>query len=125
MFHYLLEHRAEIRRQVKDIPQGVETLTESDRPEVASIIQEHVSSMEKRVKEGRPIHLRDPLFAELFRHASKIQFTYQPTDKGMQVRETSNDPYVAKLIQAHAQVVSAFLKNGFEEVHRNHAIPKR
>jgi hypothetical protein len=125
LFHELLTHRADIRRDVKKIDQGVETLTESDKPEVAAAIQKHVASMEKRVQDKKPIHLRDPLFAEVFRHADKIKFVYEKTEKGMRVTETSDDAYVAKLIQAHADVVSLFLKNGFAEVHRNHDLPAK
>lgn len=91
---------------------------------IAALIQKHVASMEKRVKDRRPIHLRDPLFAEIFEHAEKIQFVYEKTDKGMRVTETSADARVVQLIQAHAEVVSLFLKNGFDEVHRNHSIPQ-
>ena len=124
LFHDLLEHRADIRRDVKKTDHGVETLTESDKPEVAAAIQKHVASMEKRVKDKQPIHLRDPLFAEVFRHTDKIKFVYEKTEKGMRVTETSDDPYVVKLIQAHADVVSLFIKNGFDEVRRNHDLPK-
>ncbi len=125
LFHELLQHRADIRRDVKKTDQGVETLTESDKPEVAAAIQKHVASMEKRVKEKQPIHLRDPLFAEVFRHTDKIKFVYEKTEKGMLVKETSDDAYVVKLIQAHADVVSLFLKNGFDEVHKNHELPAK
>jgi len=125
LFHDLLEHRADIRREVKKTDHGVETLTESDKPEVAAVIQKHVASMEKRVKDKKPIHLRDPLFAEVFRHADQIKFVYETTEKGMRVTETSDDPYVARLIQAHAEVVSLFVKNGFEEVQRNHDLPPK
>lgn len=121
----LLTHRADIRRDVRKTPNGVETLTESDKPEVAAAIQKHVASMEARVKNKNPIHARDPLFAELFRHADKIKFVYKPTAKGMHVIEASDDPYVARLIQAHADVVSLFLKNGFDEVKRNHDLPAK
>lgn len=125
LFHELLENRAAIQRDVKKIEKGVETLTESEQPKVAAAIQKHVASMEKRVKDKQPIHLRDPLFAEVFRHTDKIKFVYEKTDKGMRVTETSEDAYVAKLIQAHADVVSLFLKNGFEEVRRNHEVPAK
>ncbi len=53
VFHYLLEHHQSIRREVKNLPDGVETLTESDSPEVAAKIQEHVAAMHARVKTGR------------------------------------------------------------------------
>jgi hypothetical protein len=121
----LLTHRADIRRDVQKTPNGVETLTESDKPDVAAAIQKHVASMEARVKNRIPIHARDPLFAELFRHADKIKFVYKPTAKGMHIIEASDDPYVVRLIQAHADVVSLFLKNGFDEVRRNHDVPAK
>jgi hypothetical protein len=123
VFHYLLQNHQEIRRDVKNTAKGVETLTESDKPEIAAKIQEHVAAMAKRVEEGRPIHMRDPLFAEIFKHADKIHLKYEETDKGVRVAETSDDPYVAKLIQAHGGVVSLFVKNGFAEAMQNHAVP--
>jgi hypothetical protein len=43
----------------------------------------------------------------------------------MWVKETSDDPYVVKLIQAHAEVVSLFIKNGFDEARRNHEVPAK
>ena len=125
LFHELLRHRGDIRREVKKSDNGIQTLTESDKPEVAAWIKEHVASMEMRVKNKNPIHLRDPLFAEVFRHADKIKFAGEETEKGVRVTESSDDPYVVKLIQAHADVVSLILKNGFDEVHRNHAVPAR
>lgn len=125
LFHELLRHRADIRREVKRTANGVETLTESNNPQVAAAIQEHVASMEKRVKDNKPIHRRDPLFAEVLRHADRIKFAYEKTTRGMRVTETTDDPYVVKLIQAHAEVVSLFVKHGFEEVHRNHDLPSK
>jgi hypothetical protein len=53
VFHFLLDHHAEIRRSVKRLDNGVETLTESDNKEVATKIQEHVASMHQRIKDGR------------------------------------------------------------------------
>jgi hypothetical protein len=122
-FMFLLGHRGDIRRTVKEIPGGVETLTESDVPEVASRIREHVAAMYRRLKERRPIHARDPLFAELFRRADKITLKTEKTPKGLRVTETSTDPYVTKLIRRHAQVVSAFLENGHPEMMKDHAVP--
>ena len=125
LFHYLLAHREDVRRQVKKLSDGVETLTESDVPEVAGKIQEHVASMYKRLKEGRPIHMmmRDPLFAEIFRNAAKIKMVVEKTPKGVRVKETSDDPQVVALIQAHAEVVNGFIANGHAEMHRNHPVP--
>jgi len=72
VFHFLLQNHDQIRRNVKNTKTGVETLTESDKPEIAAKLQEHVAAMAKRVEEQRPIHMRDPLFAELFRHTARF-----------------------------------------------------
>ncbi|MCA9061097.1 MAG: DsrE family protein, partial [Planctomycetaceae bacterium] len=125
VFFYLLDHRDEIRREITNLENGIDTLTESDNKEVVAKIQEHVAGMYQRVENVNPIHMRDPLFRELFANAEKIQMEYKETDKGVQVRETSDDPYVARLLQEHAKVVSLFMKHGFDELHRNHPLPPR
>ncbi len=125
VFHFLLANRADIKRTVKGTKTGVETVTESDKPEVAKKIQEHVAAMHERVKSGKGIHLRDPLFAEIFKHHDKIAMTVEKTDKGVKVTETSDDPYVAKLIQAHARVVTKFIENGHDEAMKNHPLPEK
>ena len=121
--HYLLDNRSMIRRSVENLPTGVETLTESDDPQVAAGIKKHVGSMYERMKQARPIHQRDPLFRELFNQADKIHMDLEETDNGVRVRETSEDPQVAKLVQEHARVLNLFLANGRAEVHKNHALP--
>lgn len=124
-FQYLLAHRAEIRRTVTPRPDGVTTVTESDSPEVADGIVTHVRAMAARMKDGRPIHARDPLFAALFEHAGAITIDVEPTGHGARVTETSNDPWVVSLIQAHVDVVTRFLENGHDEMRRDHAVPPR
>lgn len=125
VFHQLFDHRSDITRQVLVRKDGVETTTESARPEVTRLLQAHVASMLARVKEGRPIHRRDPLFAELFRYADRIETSHEATAGGVRVVETSKDPYVVKLLQAHAEVVSAFIANGRAEMMKNHPVPPR
>lgn len=123
VFQFLLANHEKIRRSVKVRPDGVETLTESDDPEIAAKIKEHVQWMEYRVEETQPIRMRDPLFAEIFRHTDKIKMSREETGKGVRVIETSEDPYVAKLIKAHAEAVSGFVKRGFAEAMKNHPVP--
>lgn len=124
-FHAMLDRRSEIRRTVTTRPDGVDTLTESDNPEVVRLIQTHVNAMYARVEEGRPIHVRDPLFRAVFDNADKIVMRQELTPKGVRVIETSADPWVAKLIQAHAEVVNLFVKNGRAEMMKNHDVPPR
>jgi hypothetical protein len=125
IFHYLLSNRMHIKRTVKNLDDGVETVTESNKAEVAMKIQEHAEAMHKRVKDGKGIHLRDPLFVEVFKHYDKVSMKVEKIDKGVKVKETSSDPYVAKLIQAHAAVVTKFIEMGHEEVRRNHPVPAK
>jgi hypothetical protein len=125
LIHDLLDNGSKITRTVTIRADGVETLTESDDPAIAKSIQAHVASMYGRVTEGRPIHMRDPLFRAIFEHASQISFTHALTPRGIRVTETSTDPYVVKLIQAHAEVLNAFIKNGRTEAMKNHDVPPR
>ncbi|MCC9601083.1 hypothetical protein LOC67_11045 [Stieleria sp. JC731] len=124
-FFFLIEHRDSIRRTVNDLPNGVETLTESDDDEVASMIQSHVEAMYVRMENANPIRMRDPLFREVFMNAKKIKMEVEHTDHGVRVTETSDDPYAVKLIQAHSKVVSLWIKNGYSELPKNHAAPAK
>ena len=123
-FHFLLEHHEQIRRKVTRLNDGVETLTTSENHAIVERLQEHVTAMYKRIEEGRPIRLRDPLFAEVFRHRKKIKMRIDVLDDGIRVTETSQDPYVVKLIQEHADVVSKFVELGFLEARKNHHVPE-
>jgi intracellular sulfur oxidation DsrE/DsrF family protein len=123
VFEFLLQNHEKIKRRVKELPNGVETLTESTDSNVADKIKEHVEWMEYRIENTNPIRMRDPLFAELFQHTDKIKMWHEDTDNGVRVTETSDDPYVAKLIKAHAKVVSGFVERGFAEAMKNHAVP--
>jgi hypothetical protein len=125
VFHFLLTNHKDITRTVKNRDDGVETVTESDKKDVVAKIQEHAAAMHRRVKGGNGIRLRDPLFAEIFKHSDKIEMTVEKTEKGVKVTETSKDKEVVKLIQAHAEVVSKFVKDGFAEAHKNHPVPAK
>ena len=118
--HFLFAHRDSIARTVTEIPGGVQTLTESDDPAVTAQVQEHVQAMYARLKEGRPINARDPLFAALFRNADKIDVRIEKTAKGLRVSETSTDAEVVDLIRRHAKVVSLFIANGMPEMMKTH-----
>jgi intracellular sulfur oxidation DsrE/DsrF family protein len=123
VFQFLLENHEKITRTVKELSNGVETLTESNVPEIAAKIKEHVEWMEHRIENTQPIRMRDPLFAEIFKYTDKIKMDHQETEKGVRVTESSDDEYVVKLIQAHAKVVSGFVERGFDEAMKNHAVP--
>ncbi|MFN9719940.1 MAG: class I SAM-dependent methyltransferase [Planctomycetota bacterium] len=124
VFHALLERHKAIRRHVKLLDHGVETLTESDDTEVSTKIQEHVAAMQRRLESGRGLRFRDPLFVTLFDHHEQIQMTVENTDRGVKVIETSQNPLVVKFIQAHAAVVTRFVERGFDEAEKSHEVPE-
>lgn len=118
--HALFARRGDIRRTVTEIPGGVRTTTESDDPAVAAQLREHVQAMYARLKEGRPINARDPLFAAIFENADKIAVQMEDTPTGISVTETSADATVVGLVRRHAEVVSKFIANGMHEMMRSH-----
>ena len=123
--HALLADHAAIERRVEDLPNGVETWTESGDPEVAARIREHVRQMSARLDEGRPIRRWDPLFAEIFEHADAIEMEIVDTERGVRVVETSDDPAVVLLIQQHAhRAVSEFVERGMDRAHEPTPLPE-
>ena len=124
IFHHLLQHHEKITRTVTLLENGVKTVTESNDPEIAAKIQEHVASMHQRIENGRPIRMWDELYQAVFQDAEKIEMEIENTTGGVTVIETSKDPAVVKLIQAHAEVVSGFAKHGFDEARKNHQPPQ-
>ncbi|MFT5327402.1 MAG: cytochrome c peroxidase [Planctomycetaceae bacterium] len=124
--HALFDGRNKITRTIKNLPDGAETLTESDDDEIAGLIQEHVPAMDIRVNEDKPLPPMTfhPLFVAIIKHADKIEMKYESTDHGLKVTYTSKEPYVVLLIQEHAKLDSRFIKNGMEEVHKPYTIPK-
>ena len=125
VFHFLLGQYENISREVTELENGVRTVTESTDPQVVGKIQEHVASMHLRIKEGRPLRMWDDLFREIFQHADKIDMQIEKTPNGISVTETSDDPYVAKLIKSHAKVVTGFTERGFAEARENHQVPAK
>lgn len=121
--HALFNDHTKITRTVTNTANGATTLTESDDPKVQALLAEHVWAMKRRLEKKQPIRQWDPLFAELFKHSEKIKMEVTATPKGMKVVETSTDPYVVKLIQAHAAGVSEFAAKGMSVMHQSHPVP--
>jgi YHS domain-containing protein len=121
--HALFDEHSKIKRTIKKIQGGIETVTESDDAAVRAKIVEHTWAMKARLEKHQPIRTWDPLFAELFKYADKIKLEIKNTAKGVKVVETSADAYVVKLIQAHAEGVSEFVKEGSSIMHKPHALP--
>ncbi len=123
--HTLLASHDAIQRTVRKLPNGIETVTTSSDPQIAALLPEHVNAMYARLKEGRLIRGFDPLFVELFRSADRIEATIEPLKNGVRVVETGKDAHAIRLIQAHADAVDGFVKDGMAAMHRTHPVPTR
>lgn len=108
-----------IKRTVTNRPDGIRTVTESDDPQVAETIKKHVAEMGKRVEEGRDpgLPIESPALKAIFRDKDKINSTYEVTEKGMIVVQTSTDAGAVKALQQHAAEVSDLAQRGMIAAH--------
>jgi hypothetical protein len=122
--HGLLSQHEKVRRSVKDLPDGVETVTTSDDPAIAKLIREHVWQMKSRVEEGRPIRQMDPVFREIFAHHAHIHMKIEDVPGGVRVTETADEPHVVPLVRQHARrAVSEFVAEGMPRAMRPTPLP--
>lgn len=108
----LLVRHADIRRGVVRLPNGMSTVTESDVPAVATLIQDHVRAMKARMDDGRRVRTWDPVFAELFDRHDMIRISVELTAHGARVVETTDDPEALLLLRSHAAAVTEFVREG-------------
>ncbi|MBB6054033.1 hypothetical protein [Armatimonas rosea] len=123
--HKLFADNKKIKRTVKNIPGGIEALTEATDPKTVALLQEHVAAMKIRLEKNQPMRMWDPLFAVLFQNADKVKMTVENTKRGVKITETSSDAYVVKLLQEHAKAVSGFVKDGIAGMHVSHPAPPK
>ncbi|MCR9115378.1 MAG: DUF3365 domain-containing protein [bacterium] len=123
--HALFGNRKKIKRAVRLLPDGAESLTESTDKKVAALIKQHVPAMESRVHGDNPLPPMTfhPVFVQLIKHADDYSFTYKETPNGMSVRYKATDPFVIMLVQEHAKLVSRFIANGMSEIHKPYKLP--
>ncbi len=115
----LLFNHDRIRRTVTNLPDGIRTVTESDDPQMAEVIKRHVAEMGKRVEEGRDpgLPIESPALHQIFRDKDKIKSTYEVTEKGIVVVQTSTDAGAVKALQEHAAEVTDLANRGMVAAH--------
>ena len=119
------QHRDAIERTVENIPNGIITTTWSPLDEdAARTLERHVLEMKASLEKGETVRGWDPLFAEIFQHYDEIEMLVEPIEGGVRVTETSDNPEVVKLIQAHAVKVNEFLARGPAAVHEETPLPE-
>ena len=80
MYMEMFSRHDEIRRSVEEVPGGVRTTTESDSPDLAALLHQHVPSMYSHLDQGGEIMCMSESLPTLFRRASDYhrQITLPP-----------------------------------------------
>jgi len=79
--HELMVNHDRINRTVTNLTDGIRTVTESNDPEIAKTIQEHVLTMNQHVSAGNDpgLPMESPALHSIFRNADKVQTSIQTT----------------------------------------------
>ena len=108
----LLRNNTRIRRTLTHTATGLTAVTESDDPAIAAKIIDHAKSMQARLTAGAPVRVWDPVFKEMFKNHGKVKLEVTPTEKGVSITESSDDPETLLLLRSHAMGVSEFVRSG-------------
>ncbi len=117
--HELIVNHDRIKRTVTNLPDGIRTVTESDDPQIAQLIKEHVASMAERVdaRSDPGLPIESPALHAILKNGDKVHTTVETTAKGSIVVQTSSDPETVAALQKHAAEVSGLVDGGMEAVH--------
>ncbi len=112
--HQLFAAHNQIRRTFEEIPNGIRSVTESDTPAIAALIQAHVPNMYQRIvtQQGIPMIRMSSTLPVMARNANQYQRHFEIAPLGLIVTETSDDPQMVATIREHAREVSRFVKEG-------------
>ena len=115
----LFTNHLALTRTVENLSNGIKTLTETDDPELLEALFNHAAGMIARVDESRDpqIPIQSPTLDYLFAHPDRITTDIEPTDNGLIVIQTSDDPKMVEALQTHAAEVSDLAARGMQSVH--------
>ncbi len=118
--HELFANHDRMTRTVTNLPDGIRTITESNDPQVAKLITDHVASSRKQVDTGNDpgLPIESPALRAIYAHYDKIVTTVEATEKGVLVVQTSTDPQVVAALQQHAAEVTEFINDGMAAMHK-------
>jgi hypothetical protein len=118
--HELFANHDRMTRTVTNLADGIRTVTESNDPQVATLISDHVAASRKQVDTGIDpgLPIESPALRAIYANYAKIVTTVEATEKGVVVVQTSTDAQVVAALQQHAAEVTAFIKDGMAAMHR-------
>ncbi|TBR75621.1 MAG: hypothetical protein EPN64_11905 [Burkholderiaceae bacterium] len=115
----LFEHHQLIRREVKELANGVYDVTTSADPTTAALIKAHVVEMYARLDQNRPfLYPMSNSVPQMFAHSHQYQRKLDIRSDGVAVTETSSDPEMVAVIKAHARELDRFAKEGMPAMMR-------
>lgn len=121
----LVLNRNDLSRTVTNTTLGVVTHTWSDmNPHASDWVKQHVSQMFALIDNGHGIRDWDPMFSELFDYREELKRAVNYDETGVEVTLSSTKLCATRLVQAHAQLVSAFIQDGYDEVMDWHSVPE-
>lgn len=118
----LIRNRRNIaRRRPVNHTTGVSTFTKGNTTQVTNWIYQHVTEMMALRTSGGRIRNWDGLFRTMFEHSDDMDLECRKARGGVVCNNTGTTECAIDLAQAHAQVVSRFLKYGQAEVRKDHS----
>ena len=115
----LFQQHPSIKRDVKNIENGIVTTTVSNDPKVADALINHVAEMVTRVEQGDnpEVPIQSPTLSILFEQGDSIETEIEIVENGVIVTQTSDNSDVVAALQKHAGEVSDLAKRGMVAVH--------
>lgn len=113
-------------RTVTNLPNGIRTVTASDKPEVMEALIRHVTGMIARVEDGRDpqVFIQSPTLDIFFARGDEFQTRIEITEDGIVVVQTAEAPELVEALHLHAAEVTDMAERGMAAVHERMMIQR-
>ncbi len=115
----LFQNHGQLERSVMLLPDGIQTITETENEELRGYLVSHVSDMIARVEEDRDpeVPIQSRTLDGIFLGHDEIETTVEATDKGVQVTQISDNPEIVEMLHQHAGEIDDMVARGMDAVH--------
>lgn len=120
IIHDLAQRHTELKRKVTLTKKGYTATTTTPNKDLADMLKKHVTYMKKRLDSEAMVRRWDPAFAEMVDHYDDLEATIELIKGGVKATIQGKTPEAIKIAQNHAKIVTAFTKNGSDELHEEH-----
>ena len=115
----LFRNFTRIERDVRNLTNGIYTVTTTSDPDTYNALVSHVVGMIARVEanDNPEVIIQSPTLDVFFMRGENIQSEIEVTEDGIAVTQTSNDPELVAALHRHAAEVSDMVDRGMQAVH--------